>query len=393
MNEIVKILRKALVAVNIERKTSLNVDVLRKLSIITSFDMPVLIDQSPVLQSLILISPDTVRITYDKVLNEAIIPALGDYIFQWSAETPVFVSAEVGLIVNEAIDILFNNALAPSGNPEDFIINASGGAVTCTGLGMLEGYLTLRVFISRNITQGETVSVQYVKGVDPLIGENGGEVAEFTEDVTNNVYNLVDLDGNVYTEVTIGSQVWIVENLKVTKYADGSAIPNITDNATWAADTEGAMCFYDNDIANKAIYGGLYSGHAVMNVKGLAKLTKNGVDQLYRVSTDADWTALSDELGGNTVAGGKLKEAGLAHWLTPNTGATNESGFTALPGGFRTSDGEFGDILSVGIFWCSDVLETNFAIRKRLFYNKNSLNLAQALKNYGNSIRLVKDLV
>ena len=138
---------------------------------------------------------------------------------------------------------------------------------------------------------------------------------------------VVDIDGNVYNTVTIGTQVWMVENLKTTKYRNGDAIPNVTGNASWVALSTGAYCWYNNDAATyKATYGALYNWYAVGDSRNIAP---SG----WHVATDSEWTTLSTFLGGESIAGDKLKEIGTSHWLSPNTGATNSNGFTAFPGG------------------------------------------------------------
>ena len=156
---------------------------------------------------------------------------------------------------------------------------------------------------------------------------------------------VADIDGNIYQTVTIGTQVWLVENLKATKYNDGTVIPLVTDNTGWIILTIPAYCWYDNDIANKDTYGALYNWYTVQT----RKLCPTG----WHVPTDVEWTTLTTFLGGESVAGGKLKEAGTAHWTSPNTGATNESGFTALPGGFRGAQGTFYYIGHWGEYWTS----------------------------------------
>jgi uncharacterized protein (TIGR02145 family) len=140
---------------------------------------------------------------------------------------------------------------------------------------------------------------------------------------------ITDKDDNTYTAVTIGTQVWIIENLKTTKYNDGTTIPNITDNEVWANLTTPGYCWYDNDASTfKAIYGALYNWYAV----NTGKLCPLG----WHIPTRDDYTTLmlfldTDGTWDNNDAGGKLKETGTIHWLSPNIGATNESGFTALP--------------------------------------------------------------
>lgn len=143
--------------------------------------------------------------------------------------------------------------------------------------------------------------------------------------------SILYIDGDVYRTDTIGSQVWMVENLKTTKYNDGSSIPNVTDNTTWNGLNTGAYCWYNSDISNKKPYGALYNWYTL----NTGKLAPYG----WHVPTDVEWESLIDHLGGESVAGGKLKESGTTHWQTPNIGATNESGFTAVPGGFRSQDG------------------------------------------------------
>ena len=146
---------------------------------------------------------------------------------------------------------------------------------------------------------------------------------------------VTDADGNIYHIVTIGTQTWMVENLRTTKFNDGTAIPNITDNKTWQGLNSPGVCSYDNTSNYNMIntYGLLYNWYSV----NTAKLAPKG----WHVPTDAEWKTLTEYLGGNSVAGGKLKEVGTTHWYSPNTGADNSSGFTALPGGYRDYDGTF----------------------------------------------------
>jgi len=154
---------------------------------------------------------------------------------------------------------------------------------------------------------------------------------------------ITDKDGNVYTSIAIGTQVWMVENLKTTKYNDGTDIPEVTEGGQWRTLTTGAYCWYDNDASTyKTPYGALYNWWVV----NTGKLCPSG----WHVPTDVDMNTLITFLGGIDMAGNKLKEKGIAHWNTFNTAATNESGFTALPGGTR--DGAGGGFVSLGnIAW------------------------------------------
>jgi uncharacterized protein (TIGR02145 family) len=157
--------------------------------------------------------------------------------------------------------------------------------------------------------------------------------------------NVTDIDGNVYSTVTIGTQVWMAEDLKTTHYTDGTPIPYVTDNPEIVNLKSGAYCWFNNEESNKTIYGAVYNWYATAD-----KLCPVG----WHVSTYSDWATLIDYCGGWELAGGKLKEAGAIHWDAPNTGATNETGFTALPaGGHGTSTGwwcppRFGYLISLG---------------------------------------------
>ena len=168
------------------------------------------------------------------------------------------------------------------------------------------------------------------------------------EDTDN---QISDADGNIYSSVKIGTQVWMVENLKTTKYNDGATIPLISDNTTWKNSTDGAYCWYNNDINNKGSFGALYNWYAVN--KG--KLCPAG----WHVPSQSDYTAFIDFLGGESVAGGKLKtigtiEDGNGLWYQPNVDATNEYEFSALPGGMRGGGaGNFSDLNYGGVWWSS----------------------------------------
>jgi len=162
----------------------------------------------------------------------------------------------------------------------------------------------------------------------------------------SNLTPLIDMDGNLYSTVVIGSQEWIVGNLRTTTYADGTAIPNVTDTTLWAADTTGAYCWFNNDIMYKEILGGLYNWHAVTNVRGLClnQFREGGILSVgWHVPTMAEWDVLSAAIGGAITAGGHLKEMGLAHWDAPNTGATDTYGFRMMGNGNRWVDLQSGE--------------------------------------------------
>jgi len=189
---------------------------------------------------------------------------------------------------------------------------------------------------------------------------------------------VTDIEGNVYKTITIGTQTWMAENLKTTKYRDGTSIPNVTDNSAWQNLTTGAYCHYNNDIANVAVYGELYNWYAV----DTRKICPEG----WRVPEDAEWTTLTNYLGGESVAGGKLKETGFNHWQSPNEGATNVSGFTALPGSSRSDYGSFDGIGTEGRFWGKS---SSTSWLRRVSVNYDEVDRWNGNSKYGYSIRCI----
>jgi uncharacterized protein (TIGR02145 family) len=201
----------------------------------------------------------------------------------------------------------------------------------------------------------------------------------------NNPSNTVtDIDGNVYHTLTIGTQIWLVENLKTTRYNDGDSIPLVTDGAAWSNSDTSAYCWYNNDIANKGTYGALYNWFAI----NTGKLAIAG----WHVPSDDEWTTLTDFLGGESIAGGKLKEAGTTYWRSPNAGATNENGFTALPGGHRDVNGTFSAMGDDGFWWSA----TEYGTTGKVWYRNVNYNYAGVLsvsnnKINGHSVRCIRD--
>lgn len=187
-------------------------------------------------------------------------------------------------------------------------------------------------------------------------------------------------------DINIGTQTWAACNLDVTTYQNGDPIPQVQDPIAWAALTTGAWCYYDNDVDNGCTYGKLYNWYAVNDPRGLAPAG-------YHVPTDSDFTTLYAYLGGEAAAGGALKEAGLAHWVTPNTDATNSSGFTALPGGVRNvPSGTFNLIYTYGLWWSATDNGVG-AYSLQLLYNDGGVVGwgTPYFKTDGHSVRLIKD--
>ena len=208
---------------------------------------------------------------------------------------------------------------------------------------------------------------------------------------------VTDIDGNVYQTVTIGAQEWMAENLKVTHYCNGDSIPNVTDAPTWVGLTTGAYCEYNNDVNNVATYGRLYNWYAVADSRNIAPAG-------WHVASDAEWKQLEMTLGMSqaqadsidwrgTTEGGKLKEAGTTHWNTPNTGATNESSFSALPGGYRyIGNGSYDYVGYSAYFWSSTEYVSGTAWSRRLSYYYSDLSRNGYYKGFGFSVRCVNDI-
>ncbi len=206
---------------------------------------------------------------------------------------------------------------------------------------------------------------------------------------------VVDYDGNTYFTVKIGDQCWMAQNLKVTHYSNGDPIPIVTDGTEWGGLSTGAYCEYNNDSSLVPIYGRLYNWYAVDDSRNIAP-------EGWHVPSDAELKQLEMYLGMSqgeadaidwrgTDEGGKLKEAGTTHWQNPNIGATNESAFTALPGGYRHYDGYF---ISMGItahFWSFTESGSYYAWVRSLDHPYSQVNRHFADKRYGFSVRCVRD--
>jgi uncharacterized protein (TIGR02145 family) len=196
-----------------------------------------------------------------------------------------------------------------------------------------------------------------------------------------------DVDGNSYNAVKIGNQIWMKENLRTTKYCNGDPIELVTDSVAWPNYGTGAFCNYRNDENIAITYGRMYNYYAVADQR---KLCPTG----WHVPTDSEWEQLCQFLGGNMIAGGKMKEAGTAHWLSPNEGATNESGFTALPAGRQYHEsfcflGEYTNLWSSTEFITDE--DTDVVWCRYMSFSLEQLCRFTYKKYYGLSVRCVKD--
>ncbi len=206
-----------------------------------------------------------------------------------------------------------------------------------------------------------------------------------------NCGTITDADLNEYQTVSIGSQCWMRENLAVTQYSDNTPIPEIGDAGLWANSNSPAMCWYENDyVSYGSVYGALYKYYAVDYIEnGNRNICPDG----WHIPGDEEWTELIDALGGMALAGGKMKEAGTVHWLDPNTGATNESGFTALPGGSRDFDGVFGYITEQSNWWIPVEFSPEMGWRVQLTNLGEDVYIGESEKSNGASLRCVKNTV
>jgi uncharacterized protein (TIGR02145 family) len=249
----------------------------------------------------------------------------------------------------------------------------------------------------------ETIQMQYNEGDLMLFKGISGDFSTVLTNVPNDdatltfmFHGCTDVDGNNYSTVTIDSQVWMAEDLKVNTYPNGIPIPNITDNTEWGnlADnnTSDGYCFYDNN--SDTDYGALYTYAAAIgndwtndNAEGQG-ICPDG----WHLPTNAEWSVLINYLGGANNAGGKLKETGTLHWQSPNIGATNEIGFTALPGGGRDdSDGSFYSITLFNAWWSATPDFDSYAWFYDVRTDETELYSSSSNKSYGLSVRCVKD--
>jgi uncharacterized protein (TIGR02145 family) len=208
------------------------------------------------------------------------------------------------------------------------------------------------------------------------------------------VATLSDVDGNTYEYVQIGTQIWMAENLKVTHYADGTPIDLVTNGTTWSnfSETDKAYCYYNNNAGNS--YGALYTWAAATNGAESSSQNPSNVQGVcpdgWHLPSDAEWEQLRDFIG-STGAGGKLKETGTTHWTSPNTGATDEYGFTALPNGERATNGSFINKGNEAFFWTTESSYSTSGTAVYLLYNSSSMLWSSNSKSLGRSVRCVKD--
>jgi len=248
--------------------------------------------------------------------------------------------------------------------PSPTIIN---GTVVANGTNAIGAYVV-------SLTGLLTNTRYYVRAfVTTTIGTSYGVDTLFT--TASAVANL--------PRVTIGTQVWSSKNLDVANYRNGDPIPQVTDPTQWANSAPGAWCWFNNDSATyAATYGRLYNWYAVNDPRGLAP-------QGWHVPSDSEWTLLETYLGGSSVAGGAMKS--ITGWNAPNTGATNASGFSGLPAGYRNPDGSYDGVGIYGDWWGSTEVNTTGAWFRDLSYSRSDINKVEGTKRFGYSVRCIRD--
>jgi len=253
-----------------------------------------------------------------------------------------------------------------------------------TGLGVYSGSLM-------NLTPSTTYYVRAY--VTNSVGTSYGNAMSFTTGSLPGVRcpgtpSVTDIDGNLYHTVQIGNQCWTQSNLKTSRFRNGDIIPTGLNNSDWQNTTSGAYSIYNNDPVNDGLYGKLYNHYAVTDSRGLCPTG-------WHVPSDAEWTILENHLGGSSVAGGALKSTAmqptLGGWDQPNTGATNSSGFTALPGGLRNSFGDFSGMAIDGYWWSSSVLSASSAWFSLLNYGSSDIFRNSGNRKLGFSVRCCRD--
>ncbi len=216
----------------------------------------------------------------------------------------------------------------------------------------------------------------------------------FSFNSSGNSTSSNELNVTLLPNTDIGTQNWTTTNLDVTAYRDGTPIPQVTEPTQWAALTTGAWCYYNNSSANGTTYGKLYNWYAVFGIHDTDPNTPNKIlaPNGYHIASDGEVNLFSNYLGGVAISGGKMKSTGTTLWTSPNTGASNISGFTGLPGGYRNYDGAFFGIGNNGYWWSSTQFGASTAGFWRLNYNDRELGRYNSGNvKTGFSVRLIRD--
>lgn len=289
-----------------------------------------------------------------------------------------------GTVIDEGSSPLYTRGVCWSQDPEpdindDFTNTGNGlGSYTST-LTRLDG--STMYYVRAYATNDDGTGYG-----DQVIFNTAPRSIIFNQSVTYGT--LTDIDGNNYKTVHIGQQTWMAENLRAMHYSDGSEIPYVYELFHWSGQTAGAWCYYENDTLNRSIYGALYNWYAVAD-------TRNICPDGWHVPSDLEWAILEEYLGGSNYAGMKLKEIGQSHWTSPNVGATNESGFTALPGGSRywSFQNDFWNLKYYAVFWTSSLVSTDPQSAYYRYISTDAVDVGRNTwwKITGFSVRCIKD--
>jgi uncharacterized protein (TIGR02145 family) len=220
----------------------------------------------------------------------------------------------------------------------------------------------------------------YTVPIDPAAVHTCGSIGVHNSNL--NYGSLTDQEGNVYKTIVIGNQEWMAENLNTSIYRNGDPIENVVDGSQWANLSTGAWCYYNNDNQFECPYGKLYNWYAVADPRNVCPTG-------WHVPSDGEWTVLTDYLG--IEAGGKMKSVGLNYWLQPNFNATNESGFSGLPGGLVWSSSAFSAAGDEGLWWSSSEYGIDSAWFRYLNYSYSSVSIYYDSKQNGFSVRCLRD--
>ncbi|MDP3359642.1 MAG: FISUMP domain-containing protein [Lutibacter sp.] len=267
----------------------------------------------------------------------------------------------LGKIIDGNFPIYFENGVKEK---DEYFLNGIKVAEGITIKGMKEGIWT------EWFKTGEKKKV--------VKYEKGNSISSIYE----NTYLVSDVDDNIYHTIMIGSQVWMMENLKTTKFRNGELIPNITSANGWANTSFSAYSNYDNNERFVSTYGRLYNGYTINDHRNICP-------EGWHIPTVEEWSTLESYLGGFNSAGGKLKEIGTNHWKSPNSGASSSTNFLALPGGARNYTGEFG-YLSQICYWWSMTNNINGPVWS-VNYNSANFYKDTAPNKFGFSVRCIKD--
>lgn len=305
----------------------------------------------------------------------------------FDGSTDITITADAGTLTGTTLNsTVINSSLTSVGTLTNTIINGKlvvGSSSPVSASAVLEANSTTKGFLPPRMTttQRDAILSPTTGLVIFNITTNGLEVKSSNGWVLLTPSTAVSLP-----TVVIGTQQWTDKNLDVLTYRNGDLIPQVKDATAWAALTTGAWCYFNNDPSGYgAIYGKIYNWYAVNDPRGLAPLG-------WHIATSDEFETLRNALGGSAVAGGKLKTAGTGRWISPNTGATNESGFSALPGSYRDNNGSFYNFTGqLGYWWTA----TEFNTSNAYYYQLNN-TIEDALrgnenKKRGFSVRVVRD--